>query len=148
MRILRDPQHPSCAASVTFRQSSAVASLLLVQPTASFDVVNAGPGGTVRDIGPLRRGDIWVNGGFLVMRRELFRHIQPGEELVREPLQQLIQKQALLAFKSSGFWQCMDTFKDKERLQELNQGVVPWKVRNHLAPSIAGNSAKGISAGV
>jgi len=100
MSILSDPQHASCAASVTFRQSSA-ASLLLVQPTASFDVVNAGPGGTVRDIGPLRRDDIWVNGGFFVMRRELFRHIQPGEELVREPLQQLIQKQALLAFKSA-----------------------------------------------
>jgi len=70
---------------VAFRQSSAVASLLLVQPTASFDVVNAGPGGTVRDICPLRRGDIWINGGFFVMRRELFRRIQPGEELVREP---------------------------------------------------------------
>jgi glucose-1-phosphate cytidylyltransferase len=96
----------------------------------------------------LHRDDIWINGGFFVMRRELFRRNQPGEELVREPLQRLIQKQALLAYKYSGFWQCMDTFKDKERLEELNQGVAPWKVWNHLAPSIAGNSAKGISAGV
>jgi glucose-1-phosphate cytidylyltransferase len=134
---------------VAFRQgSSAVASLLLVQPTASFDVVNAGPGGTVRDICPLRRGDIWINGGFFVMRREQFRHRHTGEELVRAPFQRLIQKQALLAYKYSGFWQCMDTFKDKERLEELNQGVAPWKVWNHLASSITRNSAKGISAGV
>jgi glucose-1-phosphate cytidylyltransferase len=96
----------------------------------------------------LRRGNIWINDGFFVMRRELFRRIQPGEESVREPLLRLIQKQALLAYKYSAFWQCMDTFKDKERLEELNQGVAPWKVWNHLAPSIAGNSAKGISAGV
>ena len=51
-----------------------------------------------------------------------------GEELVREPLQRLIQKKALLAYKYTGFWQCMDTFKDKHRLDELNEGAAPWKV--------------------
>src|SRR5277367_5334719 len=88
----------------TFRQSKAVASLLLVQPTASFDLVHAGPGGMVTDICPLTSSDIWINGGFFAMRREIFDYIKPGEELVREPFGRLVQKQALLAYEYSGFW--------------------------------------------
>ena len=75
--------------------------------------------------------DIWINGGFFVMRNEIFRNMLPGEELVREPFQRLIEKRPLLAYKYSGFWQCMDTFKDKQRLEELNQETAPWKVWNH-----------------
>ena len=77
-----------------FRKSDAIASLLLVQPTASFDIVEADRRGRSRDICPLTRSDIWINGGFFVMRKEIFRYIQPGEELVREPFQRLIEKQA------------------------------------------------------
>lgn len=114
-----------------FRQSGAVASMLLVQPTASFDLVTAEPEGVVKQICALSRSDFWINGGFFIMRREIFSYIQPGEELVREPFQRLIDKQALVAYKYAGFWQCMDTFKDKQRLEELNQGAAPWKVWNH-----------------
>jgi glucose-1-phosphate cytidylyltransferase len=117
----------------TFRRSGVIASLLLVQPTGSFDIVHSESGGMVREICPLTRTDIWINGGFFVMSNEIFRHIRPGEELVREPFQRLIEKQALLAYKYSGFWQCMDTFKDKQHLDELNQGEAPWKVWNHVA---------------
>ena len=116
-----------------FRMSNAIASLLLVQPTASFDLVCAGSEGMVKEICPLSNSEIWINGGFFVMRREVFDYIQPGEELVREPFQRLIKKQALLAHRYNGFWQCMDTFKDKQRLEELNQGSAPWKVWNHNA---------------
>ena len=131
----------------TFQQSNAVASLLLVQPTASFDIVNVGSEGMVREICALSRSDIWINGGFFVMRNEIFRYIQPGEELVREPFQRLIQQQALLAYKCTGFWQCMDTFKDKQRLEELNQGTAPWKVWDYVANSVS-NHAAVIAAGV
>jgi glucose-1-phosphate cytidylyltransferase len=115
----------------TFQRSGAVTSLLLVQPTASFDMVKAASDGMVTDICPSNRSDIWINGGFFVMRREIFHYIRPGEELVREPFQRLIERQALLAYKYPGFWQCMDTFKDKQHLEELNQGVGPWKVWEH-----------------
>jgi len=111
-----------------FRQSNAIASLLLVQPTASFDLVHAGPDGAVQQICPLTRSDIWINGGFFVMRKEVFGYILPGEELVREPFARLIQKRALLTYKNTGFWQCMDTFKDKQHLEELEQNGAPWKV--------------------
>lgn len=117
----------------SLRCSDAVASLLLVQPTSSFDIVYAGAEGTVREIRPVSRTDIWINGGFFVMRNEIFQDIQPGEELVREPFQRLIDRQALLAHRYTGFWQCMDTFKDKQLLEELNQGTAPWKVWHHAA---------------
>jgi len=127
----------------TFHQSHAVVSLLLVQPTASFDIVQAGPGGKVRGISPLTKTDIWINGGFFVMRNEIFRHMQPGEELVREPFQRLIDKGALLAYKYHGFWQCMDTFKDKQHLEELNQGPAPWKVWDHAGNGTHSEAASG-----
>jgi len=111
-----------------FRRSSAVGSLLLVQPTASFDIVEVEPRGTIARVCPLSRSDIWINGGFFVFRNEIFRYIHPGEELVRQPFQRLIEKGALLAHKCTGFWQCMDTFKDKQCLEELNQSTAPWKV--------------------
>jgi len=59
---------------------------------------------------------------------------------VREPFRRLIEKQALLAYKYAGFWQCMDTFKDRQRLEELNQTTAPWKVWNHVARQESLNS--------
>jgi glucose-1-phosphate cytidylyltransferase len=129
-----------------FRGSSAVVSLLLVQPTASFDIVHANPAGTVTGISSLPESDIWINGGFFVMRKEIFSHIHPGEEMVRQPFRRLMEKQALLAYKCTGFWQCMDTFKDKQALEELNQGSAPWKVWNHKAAP-APNASAVITAG-
>lgn len=129
-----------------FRQSNAIASLLLVQPTASFDIVNVDPEGKVTNVSALTRTDIWINGGFFVMRNDIFRYIQLGEELVREPFQRLINERALLSYKCTGFWQCMDTFKDKQRLEELNQTTAPWKVWNHSATLIDSPSKVAITS--
>lgn len=111
-----------------FRARNAIASLLLVRPTASFDIVTASGSGTISDICPLAKSDVWINGGFFAMRPSIFDYIRPGEELVREPFERLIENESLTAYKYSGFWQCMDTFKDKQHLEELNQGDAPWKV--------------------
>ena len=78
------------------------------------------------------------------MSSQIFRYIQPGEELVREPFARLIEQRALLAYKCTGFWQCMDTFKDKQRLEELNQGAAPWKVWRR-APAAAADHAQALS---
>ena len=80
-----------------------------------------------------------------MFRKEIFRHIYPGEELVRQPFQRLIERDALLAYKCPGFWQCMDTFKDKQCLEELNQSTAPWKVWNHTATPLS-NDVKTLSA--
>jgi glucose-1-phosphate cytidylyltransferase len=116
-----------------FRASKAVGSLLLVQPTASFDIVELTPGGQVGQVSPLSSTNIWINGGFFVFRKEIFDYIEPGDELVHEPFQRLIDSGRLLAHRPGCFWQCMDTFKDKQRLEELNQGNAPWKVWGNCA---------------
>jgi glucose-1-phosphate cytidylyltransferase len=126
------------------QRSGAIASLLLVQPTASFDIVGTGPDNEVTDIRPLNQSSIWINGGFFVLSNEIFQYIHPGDELVREPFQRLMERKALLAHKYSGFWQCMDTFKDKQRLEELNQGLAPWKVWNHRTVDV--DEPLGLSA--
>jgi glucose-1-phosphate cytidylyltransferase len=129
-----------------FRNSTAVGSLLLVQPTASFDIVELSPAGRVSRVSALSQSDIWINGGFFVFRNEIFRYINPGDELVRQPFQRLIEKGALLAHKCTGFWQCMDTFKDKQCLEELNQGKAPWKVWNHVSATVSNESRMSASA--
>jgi glucose-1-phosphate cytidylyltransferase len=128
----------------TFQRSKAVASLLLVQPTASFDIVQSNAGGMVQDIQPLTHTDVWINGGFFAMRNEIFDYMNPGEELIREPFQRLIEKHALLGYKYPGFWQCMDTFKDKQRLDDLNQHSAPWKVWNNASTRLCGRDANDL----
>jgi glucose-1-phosphate cytidylyltransferase len=111
-----------------FQKSSAIASLVLVKPKAKFDIVKAAEDGIVREISPLIRTGIWINGGFFAMRQEIFQYIYPGDELVREPFGRLIEKQALLPYQYSGFWQCMDTFEELQYLEGLNEHEAPWKV--------------------
>jgi len=70
-----------------------------------------------------------MNGGYFVFRREIFRYIEDGEELVEEPFQRLINEQQLLAYRHDGFWACMDTFREKQLLDDLySQGTPPWEV--------------------
>jgi glucose-1-phosphate cytidylyltransferase len=128
-----------------FHRSDAVASMLLVQPTGSLDIVRTEPEGRVTDVCSMGRSDIWINGGFFAMRTEIFQYIEPGDELVHQPFQRLIDRRTLLAHRYDGFWQCMDTFKDKQRLEELNQGRAPWKVWQH-APGLPMTASVKVSA--
>jgi glucose-1-phosphate cytidylyltransferase len=109
-----------------------IASFLCVQPTQTFHVVTADADGAVKAIAPVEDADIWINGGFFVFRNEIFDYLAEGEELVIEPFQRLISQGQLLAHKYRGFWMAMDTFKDKERLDNLltARGGAPWTVWN------------------
>jgi glucose-1-phosphate cytidylyltransferase len=72
----------------------------------------------------------WINGGFMVMNRKVFDYIE-GDNTVfeKEPLETLVQMGELSCYKHYGFWQCMDTLRDKRKLEELwETGVAPWKV--------------------
>lgn len=114
-----------------FRKSDAIASMILVRPTGSFDIIQADADGNVQAMCPLSRSDTWINGGFLIFRNEFLNYIRPGEDLLAEPFQRLIEERRLMAYRYRGFWQCMDTFKDKQRLEDLNQGTAPWKLWNN-----------------
>jgi glucose-1-phosphate cytidylyltransferase len=70
-----------------------------------------------------------INGGYFVLHRSIFDSIHEGEELVEEPFQRLIQQRKLMAFRWDGFWQCMDTFKDKINFDRMEaRGNCPWMI--------------------
>jgi glucose-1-phosphate cytidylyltransferase len=87
------------------------------------------PGGNVTSMGAMQDQALLINGGFFVLRREIFAHIEEGEELVEKPFSRLIAQQRLNAFRWDGFWQCMDTFKDKISFDRMEaRGECPWMV--------------------
>lgn len=112
-----------------FQKSDKIASFLAVKPSHSFHVVDIDEEESVRSIRHLSDSGIWMNGGFFIFRKEIFEHISNGEELVNEPFQRLIEGGELITHKHKGFWASMDTFKDKQYLDNVfSQGEAPWEV--------------------
>lgn len=73
--------------------------------------------------------DHWINGGFFVFNKGVFKYIKEGDILERETFARLVDKKDLIAHKHSGFWECMDTYKDNLKLNELwVSGKAPWKL--------------------
>jgi glucose-1-phosphate cytidylyltransferase len=78
----------------------------------------------------INNGTVRINGGFFIFKRRIFDYISEQEELVCEPFQRLAEEKQLIGYPYDGFWVSMDTFKDKQRLEELDQTTAPWKVWN------------------
>jgi glucose-1-phosphate cytidylyltransferase len=119
--------------------SDGIANFLCVRPTNyTFHTVELGEDRRVGSIRDIHDSDIWINGGFFVLRSEIFDYITPGEELVHEPFQRLIAANRLLAHKYEGFWAPMDTLKDRQNLQMLAEsGAAPWAVWERDVPDVA-----------
>jgi len=112
-----------------FYENRKIAGFLCVKPTQSFHVVSMKDNGMVSAIQHVAQSDIWINGGYFIFRKEIFKYINEGEELVQEPFSRLSEMEELMAYKYEGFWACMDTFKDKQQLDDLYaHGHAPWEV--------------------
>jgi glucose-1-phosphate cytidylyltransferase len=110
------------------RTSGKTGLCLSVRPTFNAHVVVADSDGLVRSVEDLQHADVWINGGFMVLRRDVLDYINPGEELVVEPFARLIDKGELIAYRYEGFWEPMDTIKDKQRLDALAESSkAPWR---------------------
>ncbi|MCI1956498.1 MAG: glucose-1-phosphate cytidylyltransferase [Oscillospiraceae bacterium] len=71
----------------------------------------------------------WINGGFMVMEQGVFDYLDQESMLEQGPMQRLSRANQLRVYKHTGFWQCMDTQRDKNLLERLwQQGKAPWKV--------------------
>jgi glucose-1-phosphate cytidylyltransferase len=111
------------------------AAFLSVKPNLSYHFVSSNEDGLVTRISDVAQSGIRINGGFYVFRRDIFKYIRDNEELVVEPFQRLIQKKELMAHKYDGFFAAMDTFKDKQYLEDLYAGgTTPWEVWKNAAP--------------
>jgi len=112
-----------------FAAGGKIASFIAVKPTHSFHIVDMGEDSVVRDIKHITNADVWINGGYFALRREIFDYMKPGEELVYEPFQRLIKEQKLQSYPYTGFWASMDTLKEKQLLEEMYAaGTAPWEV--------------------
>ena len=112
-----------------FMHRDKVAAFLSVKPTYTFHVVSTKDDGVVERIDDVTVADIWINGGYMILRREIFDYIGEGEDLVQEPFQRLIKQDLLLTYRYEGFWAPMDTLKDLQHLESLYESGRPgWAV--------------------
>jgi glucose-1-phosphate cytidylyltransferase len=110
-----------------FRKSQAVASFMATRTSQSLHCVHSDTGGVVTSFGQIAASEFWINAGFFCMRPSIFDHIEEGDELVEKPFQRLIDRKALNVHRYDGFWQQMDTFKEKIIYDRMEaQGKCPW----------------------
>jgi len=113
----------------SFEASDHVASFLCVKPNLTLHFVALDGSGKVASIRSAGQQDLRINGGFFIFRSEIFRYIRNGEELLLEPFHRLLDEGKLSAYRYDGFWMPMDTFKDREYLDEMTRrGRAPWEV--------------------
>lgn len=124
-----------------FHKEGKTASFLCVRPNLSYHMVSVqqGNGNLVSDIRPIDDGNLRINGGYFIFKKQIFDYMKDREELVIEPFQRLVAEKQLIGYPYDGFWASMDTFKDKQHLESLcTKGTAPWEVwktngsgRNH-----------------
>jgi glucose-1-phosphate cytidylyltransferase len=116
-------------ASIAFhRQHGKLATVTAIQPPGRYGALNL-EGSAVRNFQEKPAGDgAWINGGFFVLQPQVLKYVE-GDHTSWEttPLQQMARDGELRAFQHRGFWQAMDTVRDKNALEDLWQHNPPWK---------------------
>jgi glucose-1-phosphate cytidylyltransferase len=127
------------------RQTNKIATFLSVKPNLSYHVAKTNADGLVTAIEEVKRSDLRINAGFFILKRDIFKYMQPGDELVIEPFQRLIKEQQLASYEYDGFFAAMDTFKDKQQLDDLYEGGQPaWEVWRGTTAELANGVAADV----
>ncbi|WP_297298842.1 glucose-1-phosphate cytidylyltransferase [uncultured Methylovirgula sp.] len=134
------------AASLAFHRSHGkLATVTAVRPLARFGSLDIEAGAVRRFVEkPVTEGGL-INGGFFVLSPKVIDYIAGDETLwEKEPLENLARDQQLMAFEHDGFWQPMDTLRDRHHLEELwAKGRAPWRIWDDVAPrEIAGGKRR------
>jgi len=117
-----------------FLSRDKVGSFLAVNPPYSCHVVSF-TDDIVEGVRPINKAGLSINGGFFVFRNDIFKYMRDGEDLVEQPFQRLIQEKQLIAYKYAGYWNCMDTFKDRQQLEDMyTRGEAPWEMWKTVKP--------------
>ena len=137
-----------------FEASDAVASLLAVPPQSSHHVVDIGDEGYITQVTPMRDLRQWENGGYFILRQEIFDYLYEGEDLVTDALVRLVPTKKVLAYPYKGYWTPADTVKERAQLEEMyHRGYCPWMIwdadrSGAAAAGAASVPAPGIAAPV
>lgn len=111
-----------------FGASDAVAGFCAVAPPYTFHLVTTGEGNRVTGMADVRQSGMMINGGYMVMRPDIFDNLEEGEELVIEGFARLIAQDRLMAWRHDGFWMPMDTLRERTMLEDMAKGDAPWQV--------------------
>jgi glucose-1-phosphate cytidylyltransferase len=121
-----------------FNNKGKVGCLLSVKPFYVVHVISTTPEGYVKNICQMTQTDLRINGGYFVFKNQIFDYIKEGEDLVNEPFQRLIRKSELVSYDYDGFWASLDTYKDKQRLDDMvsknEASWQMWKNKSQLSP--------------
>ena len=114
-----------------FERNSSVATLLAAQTTQSFHAINVSKGDVVDSIGPVNESGLGINAGFFGLSYTVFEYLEPGVALGAPPFYRLIDRGKLSVVRHRGFWQSMDTLKDKISFdRKYARGHAPWELWN------------------
>lgn len=108
-----------------------IITMTAVQPSGRYGALEISDKSIVKSFKEKPKGDgAWINGGFFVCNPKIFDFIENDDTMFeQEPLSNLSRMEELVAFKHDGFWQCMDTLRDKNKLCDLwNANEAPWKI--------------------
>jgi glucose-1-phosphate cytidylyltransferase len=111
----------------------ALATMTVVRPELPFGVARLDGEDAVAGFEEKPRFDGWINGGFFCFEPGVLDYIRADSMLEREPLERLAADGQLRAYRHTGFWDCMDTYKDAVLLNDLwEAGTAPWKELHRL----------------
>jgi glucose-1-phosphate cytidylyltransferase len=119
---------------LTFHQEHGkLATVTSIQLDARFGGMDVGPNGEILSFREKAKDESkWINGGFFVLKPEIFNYLQEDVSNVMwedEPLEALCNASQLVAYKHYGFWKCMDALRDKIELEDLwKNNQAKWKV--------------------
>ncbi len=104
-----------------------LATMTVIRPELQFGLAQIDAEDRVHGFAEKPILDGWVNGGFFIFEPGVQEHLDEDSVLEREPLESLAAKEQLRAFRHQGFWRCMDTYKDRQALEDLlAAGPAPW----------------------
>jgi glucose-1-phosphate cytidylyltransferase len=120
------------------REQGRLATLTAVRPPARFGNLTIREGRVTEFTEKPPAGEVWINGGFMVFEPRVFDYVAGDmASLEYEVLHRLAQDGELAAYQHVGFWQCMDTLRDKVLLEQLWQSGAPWRVWGSRTPDPA-----------
>jgi glucose-1-phosphate cytidylyltransferase len=108
-------------------QTDAVGSLLAVPPQDSFHVVRIDGDSRLTGIEAVADMNMRINGGYFILRKEIFDHLHPGDDLVTDTFTRAARVGKFRAVRFDGFWAPMDTLKERAALEAMHRnGNRPW----------------------
>ena len=114
---------------INFHKShSKIATVTSVRPAARFGGMKI-KNNQVKDFKEKpQSGEGWINGGYFVFNEEIFEYLDNDSTILeKSPLESLTKENQLMAYKHSGYWQCMDTIRDRDNLEKLYaSNKAPW----------------------